>query len=105
MKTLSCGIIYLSAMLTGCGDSSHQADKFVGRWESHSFTIDIAQKDEGYRVEIDNRRGMLSGSYQGELAPIGLKIVLPLAGEQIIVISGDSEQLDFLGEQLEKQLR
>jgi hypothetical protein len=48
---------------------------------------------------------MLSGSYQGELAPLGLKIVLPLAGEQIIVISGDSEQLDFLGEQLEKQLR
>jgi hypothetical protein len=103
MKTLSFAIIYLSLMLAGCGDDAPQLDKLIGRWESHSFTIDIAKQDKTYRVDIDNPRGMLSGSYRGELGPLGLKIKLPLAGDQLILISADNDQLDFLGEQLEQK--
>ncbi|MDA0824370.1 MAG: hypothetical protein O3C28_18385 [Proteobacteria bacterium] len=104
MKTMSCAVIYFCLMLTGCGGPGSQADKFVGHWESHSFTMDISWEDDAYHVEIDNPRGMLGGSYAGELAPLGLIVTLPLAGEQFILLTGDSDQLEFLGEQLEKQV-
>jgi hypothetical protein len=104
MKTPASAIIYVSLMLTSCSDPDQPTDKFVGHWESHSFTMDISQNGNAYLVELDNPIGMLSGSYAGELTPNGLKITLPLAGEQFILVSIAGDQLDFLGEQLDQQL-
>jgi len=77
MKTPTSAIIFLASILASCGDPNQQTDKFVGHWESHSFTMDINQKDKAYLVELDNPIGMLSGSYVGELTPNGCGFTMP----------------------------
>jgi len=93
-------IICLAALLTGCDTPAPPTDKYVGTWESHSFTMNVSRDGTTYLVNLDNHRGMLSGNYAGERVDGALKVTLPLSGEQLIMILPNGDHLEFIGEQL-----
>ena len=104
MKSISPVLVCVALLLIGCDESPHAPDPLVGTWESHSFRMQIGYSNDKYMIDLDNHRSMLSGQYIGESIDGGLKVIVPLAGEQHLLLSASGDRLVFIGEQLDKVL-
>ena len=102
-RALCLGIfVCVVGVLAACDRAPPETDRFLGRWESHSFSVEIRRDGDAYSIDLDNHRGMLSGHYVGEVSSGGLKLHLPLAGDQLMLISRSGGELEFIGEVLQK---
>lgn len=104
MKSISPVLVCVALLLIGCDESPHAPDPLVGTRESRSFRMQIGYSNDKYMIDLDNHRGMLSGQYIGESIDGGLKVIVPLAGEQHLLLSASGDRLVFIGEQLDKVL-